>query len=110
MNCGVSWSRGHDSGTNVWMKCNRNAAYNQFLFIIKTFADIDRSRRVLCNDLLTHQINYQMLDYGMHKVTYQKFLLLQHLNYWAELSLSFRQISMFMNIIAWGPQVTFKRL
>ena len=25
--------------------------------------------------------------------------------YWAALSLSFRQILMFMNIIAWGPQV-----
>ena len=27
-------------------------------------------------------------------------------SYWAALSLSFRRISMLMNIIAWGPQVT----
>jgi len=27
------------------------------------------------------------------------------ITYWAALSLSFRRISMFMNIIAWGPQV-----
>ena len=30
-------------------------------------------------------------------------------SYWAALSLSFRLISMFMNIKAWGPQVMEKR-